>query len=151
MFFKSLTFEDCFGLLPRCVLLGLMKIGASQALLRGKELLLQWTCFPCSARTQGTPTPAPNTHTPASLGSFLFQLPGLASVWCVPAGVYHSWHFSPSVCLSIASAYLSSRRFFWSDLRRAGDLWWRLLSLCVEAASWAYCLAVRGRAERFPE
>lgn len=27
--FKSLTFEDCVGLLPLCVLLGLMKIGAS--------------------------------------------------------------------------------------------------------------------------
>lgn len=38
--FKSLTFEDCFGLLPLCVLLGLMKIGASQALLRGKAATL---------------------------------------------------------------------------------------------------------------
>lgn len=30
--FKSLSLEDCFGLLPLCVLLGLMKTGASPAL-----------------------------------------------------------------------------------------------------------------------
>lgn len=86
--FKSLTFEDCFGLLPLCVLWGLMKIGASLALLlRGKAATLMVNLLvPAQPGHMG---PGGHVSTRACMHTcfgqlLLSQLPGMAWVWWYP-------------------------------------------------------------------
>lgn len=77
-----------------CVLLGLMKIGASQALLlRGKAATLVNLL---RKSTQASEVVCKHTHTHL-LWPWLLSLPvaWVGPAWCIPAGVYHSWCFSP--------------------------------------------------------
>lgn len=70
---------------------------------RGGEQLLSWCdCLFSQPEHTGPGLLCVNTHTHTHLlhpGSLLSELPGLASVWSLPAGVYHSRCF-PLPCSS---------------------------------------------------
>ena len=103
--FKSLTFEDCFGLLPLCVLLGLMRVVASQVLLlRRKAASLPMNLLvlsqpehrgparPCANRYTHTHLLHPSSSSPSDLGwpwfgAFLlvFVTVGISSPLCALA------------------------------------------------------------------